>query len=183
MNEKELVRFIFELGHLKKIKREGWRLAGITLPESVSEHTLRAAQIGFILAKLEGYENPYEICTMIVFHELEECRIGDIHRIARKYVVPSEEKCVTEQTEKLDGIGKDIFKLWKSVKDKNNKAGIIAKDADLLEMAFTAKEYLEKGYPTQHWIDVVSKNLVTDSAKKLFNIMMSTPTNWWKKIL
>jgi 5'-deoxynucleotidase YfbR-like HD superfamily hydrolase len=50
---KKLVEFLFECLHLKDIKREGWRYAGIQFPESVAEHTLHAAQIGFILAQLE----------------------------------------------------------------------------------------------------------------------------------
>lgn len=74
MENKDVLNFIFELGQLKKVKREGWRLIGMDNLESVSDHTLRAAQIGFILAKLEKYENPLEVCTMVVFHDIGEWR-------------------------------------------------------------------------------------------------------------
>ncbi|MGC9308938.1 MAG: HD domain-containing protein, partial [Thermoplasmatota archaeon] len=46
-------QFIYELGMLRRIRREGWRLAGIE-PESVAAHSLRAAQIGYLLACMEG---------------------------------------------------------------------------------------------------------------------------------
>lgn len=48
---KKIITFIFELVQLRRIKHEGWRLVGIDNPESVAEHSLRAAQIGYILAK------------------------------------------------------------------------------------------------------------------------------------
>ncbi len=181
--EREITNLIFELGHLKKIKREGWRFAGVSLPESVAEHALRAAQIGFILARMEGYENPHEVCAMVVFHELEECRLGDVHTVAKRYAKLREEECAEEQTEGSGEIGREIFGLWKRVKEAKDRAAVIARDADLLEMAFTAREYEELGYPTWHWLNVVSKRLSTRSAKKLFEAMLSASPRWWREIM
>ncbi len=90
MNTQNLINFIFELGQLKRIHHEGWKLAGVDTPDTVAEHALRAAQIGFILAKMEGYENPYEVCTMLVFHDIGEARVGDIHKVANRYVTVDE---------------------------------------------------------------------------------------------
>lgn len=70
MTSKDILNFIFELGQLKRIKHEGWRLIGVKFPESVADHCLRAAQIGYILAKMEKYENPFEVCSMVVFHDI-----------------------------------------------------------------------------------------------------------------
>ncbi|NES87284.1 MAG: HD domain-containing protein [Moorea sp. SIO2B7] len=165
---KDILKFIFELGQLRRIKHEGWRLIGIQNPESVAEHTLRAAQIGFILAKMENYHNPYEVSTMIIFHDIGETRIGDLHKLAHKYITVDEERATEEQLEKIGEMGANILELWKQVENQNTQAGIIAKDADLLEQAFMAKEYLEKGYiAAKHWIENVAKALKTDSAKKL----------------
>ncbi|MBI5228593.1 HD domain-containing protein [Candidatus Micrarchaeota archaeon] len=182
MEEKKIMNFIFELGQLKRIKHEGWRIIGVENPETVGEHALRAAQIGFILAKLENYENPFEVCSIVVFHENEECRTGDIHKVANRYVIAEKEKVVKEQVEKLEGIGKEIFELWKQAEYQNTKAGIIAKDADLLEMAVTAKEYVERGlHYAQDWINNVSKTLQTESAKALLNSLKDTDSNsWWQ---
>jgi len=142
---------------------------------------LRAAQIAFVLAKLEGYENPFEVCTLTVFHELEECRIGDLHRVAKWYVKTEDEKAVKEQVERLGKIGKEIFRLWKKVKNPNTKAGVIAKDADLLEMIATAKELMDKGLKdAKDWIERARKELKTESAKRLLEGLESSDSNeWW----
>jgi len=182
MIKKDLLKFIFELSQLRKIKHEGWRLVGIDNPESVADHSLRAAQIGFLLAELEGYENPLEMCSILVFHDIEECRVGDIHKIANRYIKVDEEAVVKEQTEKLDEMGKKVFELWKKSEEITTRAGIIAKDADLLEQAFTAKEFMEKGYTfAQDWINNVSKKLQTKSAKDILVLLKEVNSNdWWQ---
>lgn len=180
--EKKILNFIFELGQLKRIKHEGWKLAGIKDPESVAEHSLRACQIGFILAKLEKYDNPLEVCAILIFHDISECRVGDLHRVANRYVKADEEKAVEDQTKELGEIGKEILNLWKQMEHRNTKAGIIAKDADRLEQAFTAKEYIEIGYSyAQDWINNIEKSLITESAKKMLDNIKNHNTNdWWQ---
>ncbi len=167
---------------LKRIKREGWRIAGVEMPESVSEHSLRAAQIGYVLAKMAGNADAHRVCSMLVFHDIGECRIGDLHKIAQRYVKADEERVVREQTEKLGEAGKEIFALWKEVEEQSTKEGIIAKDADFLEVAITAKEYMELGYPSaKDWIENVGGKLRTPSAKELFSILLnSSSSGWWK---
>lgn len=183
MKLKKIIQFIFELGHLKRIKHEGWRVIGINKPESVSEHSLRAAQIGYILAELEGYENPHEVCSMVVFHDIGECRVGDIHKIASHYIQVDEEQAVKDQTQDIQAIGQNIFNLWHQAEFKSTKAGILAKDADMLEQAFTAKEYMEQGHKEAiHWINNISKHLQSKSAKALLkNMLSSNPNAWWQK--
>ena len=177
----KITKLIFEWGMLRRIKHEGWRVAGIEHPDSVAEHSLRAAQIGYVLAKLEKYKDPNEVCSILVFHDIGECGIGDLHKIANRYVKADEERAVKDQ---LDGIdfGDDILKLWKQIEYKDGEAGIIAKDADLLEQAFTAKEFMEKGYEhTQNWIKNISNLIKTDSAKDLLEKLQKVHSNeWWQ---
>ena len=183
MKARDFWNWVFVLGQLKRIDHEGWKLLGIKSPESVAEHNLRAAQIAFVLAKLEDYPNPFEACTLALFHELEECRIGDIHKVARRYVKSyDEEKAVREQVKKLGRIGNEIFELWKKVKKLDSKASIIAKDADLLEMAATAKELMEKGYDyAKNWIKNISRKLRTKSAKRLLEGLEEVNSDeWWQ---
>ncbi len=181
MDLKSIANFVFELGHLKRIHHEGWKLAGVEIPDTVAEHALRAAQIGFILAEMEGYANPNEVCTMLVFHDMAETRVGDIHKVANRYVTADEAGAAREQTAPLDQIGADIFALWQQVELKNTTAGVIAKDADLLEQAVTAKEYAERGFKaTQNWIDNVAQALRTGSAKTLLATLLTMPAyEWW----
>lgn len=182
MDSKTLLHFFFELGQQKYIEHEGWRLIGAHQIESIAEHALRAAQVGYVLAWLEGYKNPQEVCTMVVFHDVSECRIGDIHKVANRYIVVDEEKAAREQLAPLGEIGNEIFRLWAEVESQSSEAGKIAKDADRLEIALTAKEYIEKGYAqAQNWIDNVGKRLETHSAKQLWKDLHSVSSNdWWQ---
>lgn len=183
MDNKKLLNFFFELGQLKMVEHEGWRLAGINHPETVSAHSLRAAQIGYVLAKLENYANPAEVCSMLVFHDIAECRTGDIHKVANRYVTVDDHRAAEDQLSGLEEIGKDISALWHQVEDKSTAAGVIAKDADYLEQAITAKEYMEQGHAfAENWIDNVSKNyLKTFSAQKLLADLKKADSNdWWQ---
>ncbi len=181
MEDKNLWNFIFELGQQRLVSHDGLRRAGIKDRDSIAEHTLRTAQIAFTLAKLEKYENPFEVCTIAVFHEIGECRTGDINKVANRYIKCDEANAVKEQTEKLGDIGKDIFVLWERFEKTEDKASIIARDADLLELATTAKELLEKGYKTEDWINNQVERLQTESAKKLAAFLKEQEsTDWWK---
>src|SRR3989339_1205816 len=180
----KLTNFIFELQMLRRIKHEGWRVAGIRDPESVAEHSLTAAQIAFILAKMEKHPEPHKIVTMVIFHDIAECRVGDVHKIADRYIQKDELRAVSDQTKDLNKIGKEIKELWEEVENGNEIAGIIAKDADLLEQAFLAKQYMEQGYKDcQNWIDNIAKFIITDSAKNLLKTLQKTDSNEWRQHL
>jgi len=181
---KKIINFLYELGMLKRIRHEGWRIIGIESPETVAAHSLRAAQIGYLLAKLENYDQPNEICTMLVWHDIHETRLGDIHKIADRYLKKDKEKAAIDQLDELakPKIKQAILNLWQQMERKNTTAGIIAKDADLLEQALTAKEYLEQGYSgAQDWINNIKQTLKTDTAKKLIQEIEQIPNNnWWQ---
>ena len=184
MDYKKILTFIFELAQLKRIKHEGWRVAGIDNPGSVGAHALRASQIGYILAHLENYPNPNEVAVILVFHDIGECRIGDLHKIANRYVDADEEKAVKDQLKPLGDLGKDIYKLWAETEHEKTKAGVIAKDGDLLETVVTAKEYLEIGYTHAHlWIDNIEKHLQTKSAKTMFKKLKTVNSFEWSQNL
>jgi len=181
MQSKEILKFFYEMGHLSRVKREGWRLLGIEDPESVADHSLRAAQIAWILAKLEGYANPNEVAAMMIFHDIGECRIGDLHKLANRYVSADEDRAVKEQTERLGSAGEDLFSLWHGVESRSTQAGIIAKDADLVELAVRAREYIERGYlDASEWFEAAKARVKTKSAKELIEQLPTvSSTSWW----
>ena len=53
-----LTNFLYEMGLLKRCRRTGWWVAGVDDPESIAEHSFRAALIGYLLAVLEGPTRP-----------------------------------------------------------------------------------------------------------------------------
>ncbi|MGW8185145.1 MAG: HD domain-containing protein [Candidatus Moraniibacteriota bacterium] len=183
MDTKKIVNFIFELNQLKKQKTSGWKLAGIETTISDADHTLRAAQIGYILAVMEKCENPEKVATILVVHENGEARIGDQNKVSARYYSKKEAE-KNAFMEQLDGLGDVIENKWQQYfeefEERKTQEGIIAKDADWLENAFQAKEYLDLGYPTQNWIDNVEKAVETKSAKELIQEMKNTKfTDWW----
>jgi len=175
-----LCRFIFELGHMRRIKHEGWRLALVEAPDSVAEHSLRAAQIAYVLACLEDYPDPSKAATALVFHDMQEARTNDSHKLASRYVTIDKERAARDQIGSLGKIGESIFALWQEVEAEATPLGHILRDADRLECAFTAKEMIETGHAAaQDWIDNIK--LYTGSAKLLLSSLReTTSTDWWK---
>ena len=82
---KQFTNFFFELGMHKKIEHCGTKFAGVKHPDTLGEHSARAAQIGFALA-LEENGNAEKITVMCLMHDIGEIRIGDAHRIAQRYL-------------------------------------------------------------------------------------------------
>jgi len=182
---KNIINYFFELGMMKKIHHNGVMAAGVKIPDTIAEHSYRAAVIAFILADLEGVDSEKAAC-MLLFHDTPEARTGDHNKIAQKYIDRNkvEEEVIKDQMEQLPAkIANLIEKYWKAEHMGNSKLGKIAYDADLLETALQAKEYLDLGYPTKGWIDNVKKNLKTESAKKLLLQLEKTYfTEWWKNL-
>lgn len=180
-----MVNFIFELNQLKRQRHSGFQLAGVKNPDTVAEHTLRAAQIGYILAVMEGDADPDKVATIIVIHDNAEARVGDQHKVSARYF-SSKEAEKNAFNDQLDGLGEQIQEKWsgylEEYSQRNTKEGIIAKDADWLEIAFQAKEYHDTGYrAVSDWINNVEKALETESAKKLLAQMKETKfTDWWQ---
>lgn len=177
----DISMFFYELGMLRRVQREGWKLLGVMQPESVAEHSLRAAQIAYVLAILEHHPSPETVCSILVFHDIGECRIGDIQKVANRYITADEKSAVSDQLRPLDEIGNRILMLWDQIGSLNTSAGIIAKDADLLELAITASEYKRKGFTAaEDWVHKTEQRLQTLSAKNLFaSITQTDPMSWW----
>ena len=85
------------------------------------------------------------------------------------------------QVKRFNKFGKEILNLWQNFEYKKTKAGIIAKDADLLDMILTATEYFHQGFTNaSDWIEKIGRKLETESARKLLNhIKEKNPFGWW----
>lgn len=182
---KKIINYFFELGMLKKYHHNGVMAAGVKIPDTVAEHSHRAAVIAYVLGKLEGVDAEKAAC-MLLFHDTPEARIGDHNKIAQRYIDREkvEEDVLKEQVEELpSAIAKDIEDMWIDKHKGNSKLALVAHDADLLETAIQAKEYLDIGHPTQGWIDNVKNHLKTTSAIKLLHELEKTHfTDWWKNL-
>ncbi len=171
------VDFLFEAGDLKRIKRSGWWHCKINNPESVAEHLFRSSLIAFIIAKIEGQRNPEKIAFACLLHDLPESRLLDLHKISSSYVINKHEienRIFIEQ-EKIAGV--DFPKL-------NDVEREIIKDADILEMAFSAKEYVESGYAQAKVLfEQAGKNLKLKSSKEIYGELENRSSGiWWKEL-
>lgn len=177
------VKFVFELEQLKFTRRSGWHHIGAD-PESVAEHSHRAAALAYLLAVSEEHPHPELVVTMVVFHDMHEARTGDDDLVQKRYIKVDGQKAMEEQVAPLGAAGSAIQLMWEEVESRSTPAGTIAKDADILEMAFTARELVVRGFTdAQAWIDAVRDRLKTDSAKRLLAIAESSdPSDWWKSI-
>ncbi|MBD3313960.1 HD domain-containing protein [Candidatus Woesearchaeota archaeon] len=182
-NTDNITDFFFETGQLKRVKRSGFWLLGIKDPESVAEHSFRAAIIGHVLAEMESADCS-RAAMMCLFNDLHEARLNDLHKVGHRYIDfrKAETEAHKEQTSGLGTIGKSIFSMHEEFQAQKTKESIIARDADLLENAVQAREYLVMGYKdAQNWIENIRKLLRTSSAKKLFKqIEKADPNSWWK---
>jgi len=183
-NTKNIVNFFFELGQMQKIKHSGWYVAGVSDPESIAEHVHRAAEIGYVLAILEN-ANPEKVAFMVLIHDNGEARTLDLHRICSRYVESKkgEVKAALEQFDRLPkNIAQRFKKIYQEFEKRKTKEAMCAKDADYLEQAITAKEYVDLGYKgCQDWINNIKKALKTSSARKLILEIEKTDINeWWK---
>jgi len=186
MDPKKITNYIFELGALKKFHHSGTRLAGVNEPDTIAEHVYRSALIAFVLANMEKAD-PSKAAMICLLHDNAEARITDLHKVARRYIdsKEGEKKAFLEQTSNLPEDTAKIFnKYFQEFEDLSTKEGIIARDADWLETAFQAKEYVDLGYKVcQEWIDNVGRCLKTRSAKKIFNKMKKTNfADWWRHL-
>jgi len=178
---KQIVNLFYELGVLKFLKRSGWVTIGIKDGESVADHCLRTAQIGYILAKLENYVKPEQVVTALVFHEIGESRIGDLNTISKKYLPKKNEFLAVK--DQIGDLYPEIMENLKALSGIKGHFGKILKDADLLETALTAKEYIKNGYDASLWLINIEKELQTKTGKKLFQTILKTdPHEWFRKL-
>lgn len=176
------VKFFFELGQLRENPRSGWGIIGVSEKESVAAHTARAAIIAYVIALSEGVSEPERIAMMALLHDVTECRSGDLHKVAQRYVAIDEEAIARDQFGPLGAIGKTMHALWSEYHDRGTPASRIVKDADLLEVALTAKEYQARGYiDADDWYRNAEKGLSTETAKALWRTLgVSSPSSWWR---
>lgn len=182
----KILDFFYEMGVMKRQRHTGSILAGVKDPDSLADHTCRAAIIAFVMAGLEGADEEKTAC-IVLFHDIGECRVGDQHKVGARYWDHSgpEQKAYEEQAALLPAqIEKKLNNYFKEFNKRDTKEGIVAKDADWVEMAMTAKEFSEQGYGAMlDWVDRISEAVETNTAKDLMEkIMTTTSTDWWKDL-
>ena len=107
-----------------------------------------------------------------------------MHKIASSYIDKDdgEVKAAADQSKLLPlSIAGEFVELIREFNEKKTKESQVARDADYLEAAVTAKEYLINGYKhAEEFIERIRKVLVTKSAKSLLEEIEKSDGFWWK---
>lgn len=183
---KKVQNFFFEAGALKRVSRSGWWLLGVKNPESVAEHGFRTALMAFILSELEGLsrEDARRAVVMALFHDLPEARCNDLHKMGARYVKgfsQALENAAQGQSMLLPKeTAKEFLQGFKELEARQSGIAVIVKDADVLELAFQAKEYADLGVKEAlKWLKSAKANVKTKSAKKLLSGLQNKNSCAW----
>lgn len=182
-NNEYIARWFYEMGYLKRAPRTGWFLAGVENPESVAEHSFRAALIAYSLAVQEGAD-PYRTATLALFHDTGETRTGDIPSVGRAYLKAADElEVVADQVADLPpALAQSIRNLIDEYEARAAQEALLAKDADMLECLCQAREYMAKGYSeAEQWAVSSAEAVRSPSARRLAEAILAVePGEWWR---
>ena len=179
-----VAKFLFEIGHMKRVARSGWWVAGVRDPESIAEHSFRCAWIGYFLALAEGADTA-RVVLMCLLHDVPEARLNDQHKVGQRYLdpKPAEARVFSDQVAGLPA-REELAGLHAECAAGATVEARVARDADRLECAFQALEYIEEGHrPCRDWFDNTEDTLVTAAAKSLFATLGSSDPNAWYRDL
>ena len=181
MDLKAIADFLFEVGMLKRTPRSGFQFLG-TGNETVAEHSLRVAIIGYVLARMRPSLNTEKVVMMCLFHDLVEARTGDLNYVNKRYVRADEEAAVRDMTEQLP-FGGEIRDLTQEFNERDTPEADFAHDADQLEMILQLKELGDLGNPyASDWIASAMKRIRTDEGRRLARTILNTDFSaWWFK--
>jgi putative hydrolase of HD superfamily len=142
-----LLRFLHLAGRLKDTPRAGWRLRGISTPESVAEHSHRVALLALVLAPRAAPPLDVGRCVaMALVHDLAEALVGDITPYDG---VPGDEKRRREAAamRELAALAGDasLVSLWREYDAAETAEARFVKELDKLETVLQAAEYARDG--------------------------------------
>jgi putative hydrolases of HD superfamily len=178
---KAISEFLFEVGMLKRTPRSGFQFLG-TGKETVAEHSLRTAVIGYVLGRMTGNLSVDKVVLMCLFHDLVEARTGDLNYVNKRYVKADEEAALRDMTAGLP-FGDEIARLTEEFNARSTPEALAANDCDQLEMILQLKELGDLGNRyAPDWITTAVKRLKTDEGKRLARSILNTDFSaWWYK--
>lgn len=140
----ELIAAFARVGALKSLRRAGWVRKGIAQPESVADHSFRAAVLALLLAPRLGVDAD-RLVRLVLVHDLPESdpEVGDITPFCG--VDPAEKRRREAETmarlARMLPEGEQLRALWAEYDENVTSEARAAHQIDALEMALQAAEY------------------------------------------
>jgi putative hydrolase of HD superfamily len=147
MNPETLIGFLEAAGKLKQIPRTGWIDLGIPHPESVADHSYRAALAAMLLSDSLGLDT-LKVVRMSLLHDLAESETGDLTPSQKdENHEQLEDEAMTQILSTLMEPTRGLYlDAWREFKSKETDEAVLVNDADKIEMVLQASEY-QKMYP------------------------------------
>jgi putative hydrolase of HD superfamily len=179
---KAIANFIYETGMLSKTPRSGLWFLG-TGQQSVAEHTLRTAFIGYALASLTPEADRNKVIFICLFHDLGEGRTSDLNYVHQRYGRLAEARAI-EDISKSVPFGNEIKNAYDAFEARETLEAKISKDADQLEWLATMLEEESKGNTkARAWAENAYKRLKTPAGQHVGKMLIETePDAWWLDI-
>jgi len=150
--DENIIEFLRIAGKLKKVERTGWvTQVGISSPESVAEHSFRAAVLGMLISDMKRLDTE-KVMRMLLLHDIAESVIGDWDLNAKKKLgIEKKNKKENEAFEEIMRLlpteqKERYVKIWKEFSEVKTEEAKIAYQSEKLEMILQALEYMEEGY-------------------------------------
>ncbi|HSX31542.1 MAG TPA: HD domain-containing protein [Candidatus Saccharimonadales bacterium] len=145
VSDDAMLQFMLLAGKLKTTLRTGWTRYAIPRPESVADHTYRAALLGMFLAPQFGAD-PGKVAQMLLLHDLGEAIIGDVVIDRGAVDLPNiHQKHQEERVAMVDllaMIGADHYiDLYDEYAAGETPEASLARQMDRFEMGLQAREY------------------------------------------
>jgi putative hydrolase of HD superfamily len=180
-----LVRFAYEMGHLRRTHRSGWNMPNIPNPESVASHSARVGMLAFCIAVQED-ANPDRAAALGLFHDCHETRVGDRNSVTREYIETAAPHDVV--VDQVDGLPPYLAARILGLVDEHAAAktddgtpeAACSRDADQLDCLLTAREYQAAGNQlVQPWIESGLRGVRTATGQALANIAVTASPGEW----
>ncbi|RLJ07472.1 MAG: hypothetical protein DRP13_03835 [Candidatus Aenigmatarchaeota archaeon] len=182
MNERNLLKLMFELGILSRTPRTGPYHVGITNHETSASHSFRTSALAYFIAKEENAD-VNKVLKMCLVHDFPETRLlnqtfiqGEFYSVKDKL-----NKVLSKQLRNLKG-SEELQKIFEELIKSETKEAQIVQDANILEALIEAKEYIQQGVKImERWFLDKKKKLKTETAKKILDVLEKENIYWWKE--
>ncbi len=176
---KAIANMLFEARILKEIPRSGFHFLG-SGSESVAEHSFLTTFIGYVLAQMHPDIDQLKLLQMCLLHDLAEARTGDLNYVQKKYVVPDENRAISDLTKNIP-FGGAIAELFQELDGGKTAEALLAHDADQLALILELKALSDLGYHgPETWLPYVVGRVQSEIAQNLARQVLKTRSDsWW----
>ena len=173
-----VLRWYEQAAKLKELKRIGWQHYGVEPGESVADHSLGVALLALVVPRAAGLSvNVDRVVTLAVVHDLAEAIVGDITPMDA--ISPDEkhrrEADAMRQLEDLLGDG-SISALWDEFELGQTEEAKLARELDMIEMAWQAKSYQRRGAidlsEAMEFIETAMQRVRSDAGVRLLKLIV-----------